>query len=77
MEKKDQKALVPELRKKSRRDYLEKRTVDKMQELQDDIADEEFLFGDGDIRCVILCSICMYVCAMHGSCGMFTASVVT
>ena len=37
---------IPELRKKSRRDYLKKRRKDKLEELRDDIADEEFLYSD-------------------------------
>ena len=37
---------IPELRKKSRRDYLKKRRKDKLEELRDDIADEEFLYND-------------------------------
>ena len=37
---------IPELRKKSRRDYLKKRRKDKLEELRDDIVDEEFLYSD-------------------------------
>ena len=37
---------IPELRKQSRRGYLDKRRKDKLEELGDDIADEEFLYGD-------------------------------
>ena len=37
---------IPELRKQSRRDYLVKRRRDKLDEMRDDIADEEFLYGD-------------------------------
>jgi len=37
---------IPELRKKSRRDYLKKRRKDKLEELRDDIVDEEFLYND-------------------------------
>ena len=37
---------IPELRKQSRRGYLDKRRKDKLEELRDDIADEEFLYGD-------------------------------
>ena len=33
-------------RKQSRREYLVKRRVDKLEELRDDIADEEFLYSD-------------------------------
>ena len=45
METGDQKKVVPELRKKSRRDYLKKRQVDKLEEIEGDIIDEEYLFG--------------------------------
>ena len=37
---------IPELRKVSRRDYLGKRRAEKVIELKDDLADEEFLFSD-------------------------------
>lgn len=37
---------MPKLRVESRRLYLEKRKEDKLVELEQDIADEEFLFGD-------------------------------
>ena len=37
---------VPELRKVSRRAYLGKRRAEKLVELRDDLADEEFLFSD-------------------------------
>lgn len=46
MENDDQKKVVPELRKKSRRDYLKKRQVDKLDEMEGDIIDEEYLFVD-------------------------------
>uniref|UniRef100_A0A8V5GV84 RNA helicase n=1 Tax=Melopsittacus undulatus TaxID=13146 RepID=A0A8V5GV84_MELUD len=42
----DQKTLVPELRKRSRREYLAKREQDKLEELEAEIADEEQLFGE-------------------------------
>ena len=42
--------MVPELRKKSRYEYLEKRKAEKLKELQDDIHDDEYLYGD--VRCV-------------------------
>ncbi|XP_074423658.1 pre-mRNA-splicing factor ATP-dependent RNA helicase DHX16 [Larus michahellis] len=42
----DQKTMVPELRKKSRREYLAKREKDKLEELEAEIADEEYLFGE-------------------------------
>ena len=38
-----------ELRKQSRRQYLSKRKEDKMLELKDDIADDEFLFDDSQL----------------------------
>ncbi|XP_073454994.1 pre-mRNA-splicing factor ATP-dependent RNA helicase DHX16 [Aquarana catesbeiana] len=43
----DRKKMVPELRKKSRRDYLVKREKDKLEDLEAEIADEEYLFGPG------------------------------
>jgi pre-mRNA-splicing factor ATP-dependent RNA helicase DHX16 len=42
----DRKKLVPELRVKSRRDYLKKRRGDKLDEVRGDIEDEEYLFSD-------------------------------
>jgi pre-mRNA-splicing factor ATP-dependent RNA helicase DHX16 len=41
--------LLPDLRKDSRRKYLTKRKGDKIMELQDDIADDEFLFDDSQL----------------------------
>ncbi|XP_052241879.1 pre-mRNA-splicing factor ATP-dependent RNA helicase DHX16-like isoform X2 [Dreissena polymorpha] len=41
--------IIPELRKKSRREYLKKRQVDKLQELEEDIQDEMYLFGDQNL----------------------------
>merc|ERR1712008_462045 len=38
-----------DLRKQSRRQYLSKRKEDKMLELKDDIADDEFLFDDSQL----------------------------
>ena len=35
---------IPDLRKQSRQAYLGKRRVDKLEELQDDIADEKYVF---------------------------------
>ena len=49
MAQEDQKKMIPELRKKSRRDYLKKREVDKVEELEADIVDEEYLFGDAKL----------------------------
>lgn len=37
---------VPELRKQSRWTYLDRRRIDKLEELKDDIADDEYLFAD-------------------------------
>ena len=45
MAERDRRKMIPELRKGSRRDYLKKREVDKLEELEMDIADEEFLFA--------------------------------
>lgn len=45
----DKKKLIPELRKVSRRDYLRKRRPEKVVELRDDLADEEFLFPDSKL----------------------------
>ena len=44
--KMETKNMVPDLRKKSRRDYLKKRQVDKLEEIEGDILDEEYLFSD-------------------------------
>ena len=49
MAQEDQRKMIPELRKKSRRDYLKKREVDKVEELEADIVDEEYLFGDAKL----------------------------
>ncbi|XP_023577704.1 putative pre-mRNA-splicing factor ATP-dependent RNA helicase DHX16 isoform X3 [Octodon degus] len=45
MAEEDRKAMVPELRKKSRREYLAKREREKLEDLEAELADEEFLFG--------------------------------
>jgi pre-mRNA-splicing factor ATP-dependent RNA helicase DHX16 len=37
---------IPELRKKSRMDYLKKRREDKLVELEDDIRDNKYVFDD-------------------------------
>lgn len=37
---------VPELRKKSRRDYLAKRERDKLEDLEAEIVDEKYLFSE-------------------------------
>ena len=41
--------MLPELRKKSRRDYLAKREEDKLLEAEDDIADDEFLYDESQL----------------------------
>ncbi|XP_050406181.1 pre-mRNA-splicing factor ATP-dependent RNA helicase DHX16 isoform X1 [Patella vulgata] len=46
METEDKKKIIPEIRKKSRRDYLKKRQADKLYDLEGDVADEEYLFKD-------------------------------
>ena len=38
--------MLPDLRKESRRNYLAKRKVDKLQELELDVMDDEFLFDE-------------------------------
>ncbi|XP_030826468.1 LOW QUALITY PROTEIN: pre-mRNA-splicing factor ATP-dependent RNA helicase DHX16 [Camarhynchus parvulus] len=42
----EQKAMIPELRKRSRREYLAKREREKLEELEQEIQDEELLFGE-------------------------------
>ena len=44
---------IPELRKVSRWKYLDKRKGEKVVELKDDLADEDFLFSES--RSVSLC----------------------
>ena len=43
---KDRAELIPRLRVESRRQYLKKRTVDKVTELEQDLADDEYLFNE-------------------------------
>ncbi|XP_076455055.1 pre-mRNA-splicing factor ATP-dependent RNA helicase DHX16-like [Babylonia areolata] len=45
MEAEDRKKTIPDLRKKSRREYMKKRGADKLDDLEAEIQDEEFLFG--------------------------------
>ncbi|KAM4754857.1 LOW QUALITY PROTEIN: pre-mRNA-splicing factor ATP-dependent RNA helicase DHX16 [Cyanocitta cristata] len=45
----DQKAMIPELRKRSRREYLAKREREKLEELELEIQDEELLFGEDSL----------------------------
>lgn len=40
---------IPELRKKSRREYLAKREKDKIEDLEAEIADDEYLFSDMEL----------------------------
>merc|ERR1712029_252199 len=49
LEKEDKEKMLPELRKKSRRDYLAKREEDKLLEAEDDIADDEFLYDESQL----------------------------
>lgn len=46
MEKDDRKRIIPELRKKSRREYLVKRQQDKFEDLELEVQEEEYFFGD-------------------------------
>ena len=48
-EQADKEKMIPELRIKSRRDYLVKRKEDKLQELELDIMDDDFLFDDSQL----------------------------
>lgn len=49
LETEDREKLIPKLRIKSRRDYLEKRKEDKVAELEADIHDDEYLFEDAKL----------------------------
>ncbi|XP_048777576.1 pre-mRNA-splicing factor ATP-dependent RNA helicase DHX16-like [Ostrea edulis] len=49
MEAKDRRKIIPELRKKSRRDYLKKRNVDKLDDLEAELMDEDYLFGEMEL----------------------------
>ena len=46
MEKEDRKRIIPELRKKSRRDYLVKRQQDKFEDLEQEVQEEDYFFAD-------------------------------
>jgi len=48
-EQADKEKMIPELRIKSRRDYLVKRKEDKLQELELDIMDDDFLFDESQL----------------------------
>uniref|UniRef100_A0A7N6BIE6 Pre-mRNA-splicing factor ATP-dependent RNA helicase DHX16 n=1 Tax=Anabas testudineus TaxID=64144 RepID=A0A7N6BIE6_ANATE len=45
----DQKNMLPELRKRSRWDYLKKREAEKLEDLEAEIHDEEYLFSKEDL----------------------------
>ncbi|XP_047454372.1 pre-mRNA-splicing factor ATP-dependent RNA helicase DHX16 [Mugil cephalus] len=45
----DQKNMLPELRKRSRWDYLKKREAEKLEDLEAEIIDEEYLFSTDDM----------------------------
>ncbi|XP_015686437.1 pre-mRNA-splicing factor ATP-dependent RNA helicase DHX16-like, partial [Protobothrops mucrosquamatus] len=49
MAEEDKKFMIPELRKKSRREYLAKREKDKMEDLEAEIKDEEYLFSEQEL----------------------------
>ena len=46
LESEDRKKLLPELRKRARQEYLSKRREDKVQDLEQEINDELYYFGD-------------------------------
>ncbi|XP_077577302.1 pre-mRNA-splicing factor ATP-dependent RNA helicase DHX16 [Stigmatopora nigra] len=45
----DKKNMLPELRKQSRREYLKKREEEKLEDLEAEIVDEEYLFASDDV----------------------------
>ena len=45
MAEQDRRKMVPDLRKESRRKYVKKREEDKLEEIEADIIDEEYLFS--------------------------------
>ncbi|XP_055897569.1 pre-mRNA-splicing factor ATP-dependent RNA helicase DHX16-like isoform X1 [Biomphalaria glabrata] len=45
LEQEDRKKIIPDLRKRSRREYLKKRQADKLEDLEADIAEEEYFFS--------------------------------
>ncbi|CAK6958918.1 pre-mRNA-splicing factor ATP-dependent RNA helicase DHX16 [Scomber scombrus] len=49
MAEEDQKNVLPELRKRSRWDYLKKREAEKLEDLEAEIADEEYLFATDEM----------------------------
>lgn len=46
LEKEDRKKVIPKLREVSRQTYLERREVDKLAELEQEVQDEEYLWSD-------------------------------
>ncbi|KAK3746392.1 hypothetical protein QZH41_018203 [Actinostola sp. cb2023] len=46
LDEEDRKKMIPDLREQSRREYIKKRRVDKLEMLQEDIQDDEYLFED-------------------------------
>ncbi|XP_067386232.1 pre-mRNA-splicing factor ATP-dependent RNA helicase DHX16 isoform X1 [Emydura macquarii macquarii] len=52
MAEEDKKTMIPELRKKSRREYLAKRERDKLEDLEAEIVDEEHLFSEPELTAV-------------------------
>ncbi|XP_069775438.1 LOW QUALITY PROTEIN: pre-mRNA-splicing factor ATP-dependent RNA helicase DHX16 [Narcine bancroftii] len=51
MGEEDRKALIPELRKRSRREYLGKREQEKLEDLEAEIRDDEYLFSPSELTC--------------------------
>ncbi|XP_071802163.1 pre-mRNA-splicing factor ATP-dependent RNA helicase DHX16-like [Asterias amurensis] len=49
MAEQDRRKMVPDLRKESRRKYVKKREEDKLEEIEADIIDEEYLFSSTDL----------------------------
>lgn len=49
LEKEDRTKVVPDLRERSRQEYLKRREEDKLAELKDELEDEMRLFGDSDL----------------------------
>ncbi|XP_078391996.1 pre-mRNA-splicing factor ATP-dependent RNA helicase DHX16 [Cetorhinus maximus] len=49
MGEEDRRAMIPELRKKSRWDYLGKREQEKLEDLEAEILDDEYLFSSSDL----------------------------
>ena len=46
LEQEDRRKIIPELRKKSRRDYLDKRGKEKLEDLELELNEEDYYFGD-------------------------------